>query len=78
MLILGRRTNEQIVIGNDIVVTVVACRKGHCRLGLTAPDHVTVHRQEIYDAIRRRPGSSDVADTTEPPAARMSNRETSQ
>jgi carbon storage regulator len=69
MLILGRRTNEQIVIGDDIVVTVVACRKGHCRLGITAPDHVTVHRQEIYDAIRSQPGLSDVSDTPEPPAA---------
>ncbi len=69
MLILGRRTNEQIVIGDDIVVTVVACRKGHCRLGITAPDHVTVHRQEIYDAIRRRTDLSDVSDTTEPPTA---------
>jgi carbon storage regulator len=69
MLILGRRTNEQIVIGDDIVVTVVACRKGHCRLGITAPDHVTVHRQEIYDAIRRRTGLGDGSDSTEPPAA---------
>ncbi len=68
MLILGRRTNEQIVIGDDIVVTVVACRKGHCRLGISAPDHVTVHRQEIYDAIRSRPGLSDVSETPEPPA----------
>jgi carbon storage regulator len=69
MLILGRRTNEQIVIGDDIVVTVVACRKGHCRLGITAPDHVTVHPQEIYDAIRSQPGLSDVSDAPEPPAA---------
>ena len=69
MLILGRRTNEQIVIGDDIVVTVVACRKGHCRLGISAPDHVTVHRQEIYDAIRSRPGLSDVSETPESPAA---------
>jgi carbon storage regulator len=69
MLILGRRTNQQIVIGDNIVVTVVACRKGHCRLGITAPDHVTVHRQEIYDAIRRGTGSSNVFDATEPQAA---------
>jgi carbon storage regulator len=53
MLILGRRTDEKIVIGDDIVVTVVECRKGHCRLGVTAPEHVTVHRQEVYDAIQR-------------------------
>jgi carbon storage regulator len=53
MLILGRRTDEQIVIGDDIVVTVVECRKGHCRLGVTAPEQITVHRQEVYDAIQR-------------------------
>jgi carbon storage regulator len=56
MLILGRRTDERIVIADDIVVTVVECRKGHCRLGITAPDHITVHRQEVYDAIQRGSG----------------------
>ncbi len=69
MLILGRRTNEQIVIGDDIVVTVVGCRKGHCRLGVTAPDHVTVHRQEIYDAIRHGTESGNGSEASEPPAA---------
>jgi carbon storage regulator len=64
MLILGRRTDEKIVIGDDIVVTVVECRKGHCRLGVTAPAHVTVHRQEVYDAIQR--GSSATAAEGEP------------
>jgi len=53
MLILGRRTDERIVIADNIVVTVVECRKGHCRLGVTAPEHITVHRQEVYDAIQR-------------------------
>jgi carbon storage regulator len=57
MLILGRRTDERIVIADDIVVTVVECRKGHCRLGITAPDDITVHRQEVYDAIRRGSGT---------------------
>jgi carbon storage regulator len=52
MLILGRRTDERIVIADNIVVTVVECRKGHCRLGVTAPEHITVHRQEVYDAIQ--------------------------
>jgi carbon storage regulator len=53
MLILGRRTDEKIIIGDDIVVTVVECKKGHCRLGVTAPAHVSMHRQEVYDATPR-------------------------
>jgi carbon storage regulator len=64
MLILGRRTDETIVIGDDIVVTIVDCKKGHCRLGVTAPAHVSVHRQEVYDATRR--GCS----TADPPGAK--------
>jgi len=67
MLILGRRPDQKIVIGDDIVVTVVECRKGHCRLGITAPDHVRVHRQEIYDAIRRGGAPPSEADARAEP-----------
>jgi len=52
MLVLSRKCNEQIVIGDDIVVTVVAIRGGTVRIGIEAPPHVTVHRQEVLEAIR--------------------------
>jgi|YNPBryantNP2012_1023418.scaffolds.fasta_scaffold51144_1 carbon storage regulator len=52
MLVLSRKCNEQIVIGDDIVVTVVAIRGGTVRIGIDAPPHVTVHRQEVLEAIR--------------------------
>jgi len=52
MLILSRKLNEQIVIGDQIVVTVVAIRGGNVRLGIEAPKDVPVHRHEIYQALR--------------------------
>lgn len=52
MLVLSRKRNEQIVIGGDIIVTVVSIRGGTVRIGIEAPPHVTVHRQEVLDAIR--------------------------
>lgn len=51
MLILSRKRNEQILIGDGIIITVVAVRGGTVRLGIEAPVSVTVHRQEIYKAI---------------------------
>jgi carbon storage regulator len=53
MLILARKRNEQIVIGDDIVVTVVAIRGGNVRLGIEAPGSVSVHRKEVYEAIQK-------------------------
>lgn len=52
MLVLGRKTDERIIIGDNITVTVVEIRGGKVRLGITAPADVTVHREEVYDAIR--------------------------
>jgi len=56
MLILSRKLNEQIVIGDQIVITVVAIRGGNVRLGIDAPKDVPVHRQEIYEALCREEG----------------------
>jgi len=47
MLILARRADERIVIGSDIVVTVISIRDGVVRLGITAPKAVLVDREEI-------------------------------
>jgi len=52
MLILSRKCNEQIVIGDNIVITVVAIRGGNVRLGIDAPSSVSVHREEVQRAIQ--------------------------
>lgn len=51
MLILQRKLNEKIAIGDDIVIEVKAIRGGRVRLAITAPKTTSVHRMEIYDAI---------------------------
>jgi carbon storage regulator len=53
MLVLSRQRSETIMIGDDIEVTVVDIRGDKVRLGITAPRQVSVHRKEVYDAIRR-------------------------
>lgn len=53
MLVLSRKRDEKIVIGDRIVITVVEVRGDKVRLGIEAPSDVPVHRQEVYDAIRR-------------------------
>ncbi len=54
MLVLSRHRNQQIVIGDDIVVTVVEIRGDKVRLGIDAPTHIPVHRLEVWEALRRR------------------------
>jgi carbon storage regulator len=51
MLVLTRRANQSIVIGNEIVVTVLEVRGDQVRLGIRAPRHVNVHREEVHAAI---------------------------
>jgi carbon storage regulator len=54
MLVLSRKKNESIVIADgEIVVTVVEIRGDKVRLGVVAPKEITVHRQEVQDAINR-------------------------
>jgi carbon storage regulator len=53
MLVLSRQRDESLVIGDNIVVTVVDVRGDKVRLGVDAPGEVTVHRLEVYEAIQR-------------------------
>ena len=53
MLVLTRRANQSIVIGHDVVVTVLEVRGDQVRLGIRAPREVTVHREEVYAEIQR-------------------------
>ncbi|MFN7017461.1 MAG: carbon storage regulator CsrA [Fimbriimonadales bacterium] len=53
MLVLTRKVNQSIMIGDDIEVIVLEVRGEQVRLGIKAPRTVTVHRREIYDAIQK-------------------------
>lgn len=53
MLVLSRHRDESIMIGDEIVVTIVDIRGDKVRLGIDAPHAIPVHRQEVYDAIQR-------------------------
>lgn len=53
MLVLSRKKNESIIIGDDIKIVIVEIRGDKVRLGIEAPSTVPVHRQEVYDAIKR-------------------------
>lgn len=60
MLVLSRMRDEQIVINDNIVITVVDIRGDKVRLGIDAPKEIPVHRREIYEAIllkRAAPGA---------------------
>ena len=53
MLVLSRQRDESIIIGDNIVVTVVDIRGDKVRLGIQAPPEISVHRREVYEAIQR-------------------------
>jgi carbon storage regulator len=54
MLVLSRRKDESIMIGEDIELTIADVRGNKVRLGITAPKSVPVHRKEIYEAIQQK------------------------
>jgi carbon storage regulator len=53
MLVLSRKKDEKIIIGDNITLMVIEIRGDKVRLGIDAPKEVTVHRQEVYEAIKR-------------------------
>ena len=53
MLVLSRKKDEQVVIADDVVITVVEIRGDKVRLGIDAPKDVPVHRREVYEAVKR-------------------------
>ena len=63
MLILTRRVGETVMIGNEVTVTVLGVKGNQVRIGVNAPKDVAVHREEIYERIKReedqvsRPGA---------------------
>jgi carbon storage regulator len=72
MLILTRRVGESVVIGDDVSVTVLGVKGNQVRIGVTAPMDVSVHRQEIYERIKKEEAGEAVPpqapEPGEPPA----------
>ena len=53
MLVFTRKKDESLVIGNEIEVTILNIGSGSVKVGITAPRHISVHRHEVYEAIRK-------------------------
>ena len=53
MLVFTRKKDESLIIGNEIQVTILSVGSGSVKVGITAPRHISVHRQEVYEAIKR-------------------------
>jgi len=64
MLVLTRKRNQAIVIGDEVRIVIVAIERDQVRIGIEAPRNVTVHRAEVYEEIRQRP---DVQQVQQPP-----------
>jgi len=65
MLVLSRKKHEQIVINEDIVVTVIDVRGDRVRLGVAAPREVPVHRKEVHTAMKREKARTESSGESE-------------
>ena len=53
MLVFSRKKDESLIIGNDIEVKILYASSGTVKIGIDAPRHISVHRHEVYEAIKR-------------------------
>jgi len=53
MLVLSRKRDESIIIGDDVIITVVDIKGEQVKLGVTAPQNVSIHRKEVYESIQQ-------------------------
>ncbi len=61
MLVLSRKTDESLMVGDDIEITVVAIRGDKVRIGIAAPRELPIHRKEIWLEIKRQEGGGNDA-----------------
>ena len=69
MLIVSRRIDESIRIGDDITVTIVDIKGKQARIGINAPDDVTVHREEIHKRVQAELNTADQGESDQNPPA---------
>jgi carbon storage regulator len=62
MLILTRRVGETVMIGDDVTITVLGVKGNQVRVGINAPKHVAVHREEIYERIKREQQAEEASE----------------
>ncbi|MBF0428438.1 MAG: carbon storage regulator CsrA [Magnetococcales bacterium] len=76
MLILTRRIGESLNIGDEIKITLLGIKGNQVRIGIDAPRDVEVHREEIYDKIKRetRKANTKMSDVTLDAASRILSR----
>ncbi|MWP62832.1 carbon storage regulator CsrA [Gilliamella sp. Pas-s25] len=59
MLILTRRVGETLIIGDDVVITILGVKGNQVRIGINAPKEVSIHREEIYNKIHQHQDVND-------------------
>lgn len=60
MLVLSRKLDQEIMIGDDVVIKVVDIQGDKVRLGFEAPRHIQIHRKEVFDAIKKEKENEQV------------------